>query len=137
MTHYFYQDGKEPIEIAPERWQWEIYYDDGSVLKQFDDEGKYHPFSDINQARPINKVQMVTDNKAPIVIYWKTGYKLIHFHTKNVMRVQVGVDIEMQPLESFRIYVFGYQYGHEKVMLAIMPDDGVIVIDDIERLQVS
>jgi hypothetical protein len=137
MTHYFYQEGKEPIEIALERCRWEIHYDDGFVLKQFDDYGCYHPFSDIDQKRPINKVVMVNDDRVLTVIYWKAGYKLIHFHTKNVMRVQVGVDIEMQPLESFRIYVIGYQYGHEKVMLAIMPDDAVIVIDDIDRLQVS
>jgi hypothetical protein len=137
MTHYFYQQGKEPIEIAPERWRWEIYYEDDSVLKQFDDDGAFHPFSDIDQTKPIHKVQMVNDDQSPIVIYWKSGYKLIHFYTKNIMRVQAGIDIETQPLESFRIYVVGYQYGHEKVMLAIMPDDGVIVIDDIERLQVS
>lgn len=132
-----YLPGKEPLLIDPERWCWEVYYEDDTVLKQFDDDGAYHPFADIDQKKPINKVQMVNDYHAPVVIYWKSGYKLIHFYTKNIMRVQAGVDIDTQPLESYRIYVFGYQYGHEKVMLAIMPDDAVIVIDDVERLQIS
>ena len=130
-------EGKEPILIAPERWRWEIHYVDGFILKQFDDEGNFHPFSDIDQTRPIHAVYMVADHHTPVIMFWKSGYKLIHFYTKNIRKVLVGADTPIEELESHRIYVIGYQCGHEKVMLAIMPDDAVIVIDDIERLQVS
>lgn len=127
-----YLEGKEPVPIAIERWRWEIHYVDGTILKQFDDDGKFHPFSDINQSRPIHAVYMVSDHHTPIIMFWKPEYKLIHFYYKNICR-DYGTPAE----EHLRIYVIGYQCGKEKVMLAIMPDDAVIVIDDVDRLEVG
>jgi hypothetical protein len=127
-----YLEGKEPYVVDPERWRWEIHYVDGFILKQYDDYGRFHPFADIDQKRPIHAVHMINDNHNPIIIFWKPEYKLIHFYTKNICREHGTADEEW-----LRIYVVGYQYGHEKVMLAIMPDDAVILIDDMDRLEVT
>lgn len=139
MTMYrFYRESTGQWEnVSPERWQWEAHYIDGTVLKQFDDAGIFHQFREIDQSR-LSYFSMVSsivycdsDNKSPIILQWNPGYKLIHFYTNYKMFPLGGTE------QSFRIYCFGYECQHNKVIICIMPDDGIIITNDHNKINLE
>jgi hypothetical protein len=129
---FLYVDGKDPIPVDLERWRWEVLYKDGTGIEQFDAEGRFHPFSDIDRNKPIHYVQMVNDDHAPMRIFWRDDYKLISF-TYRPFCLNFGAPDEIYG----KIYFLGFQCGREKMMWAIMPDDAIILIDDMDRLKVG
>ncbi len=75
---------------------------------------------------------MVNENLPPIILVWRPGLKLIHFY-KN-FHLEAFTPIEVK----FKYYCFGYEGENEiKVIFAIMPNDGVIVTDDVDKLPVQ
>jgi hypothetical protein len=126
-TWKFYGDGRI-VEIEPERWRWEAHYLDGSVLKQFDDDGVFHQFREIQQDR-LSSFWMVNDVAPPIAITWNPDYKLIHFYRGYM--VFDGFDNS-----TYRLYCFGYQTADCKHIMVIMPDDSVFVTDDVDKIKV-
>jgi hypothetical protein len=108
-----------------EEWSWEAHYLDGTVLKQ---EG--HKIKDINQDN-LFSFHMVNETRPPYIIYWKPGWKLIHFYRMIISHSAEGEG-------RIRLYCFGYQNGYTKTILVIMPDGGIIVTDDLDstRMQV-
>ena len=115
-------------EIVPqERWIWEAIYTDGSQLKQFDSEA-FHQFKEIDQ----NKLlcfRMVSGEKVYSLLF-KPEQKLIHFY-RNIITKNGNKE------RFIRIYCFGYQEKDHKVIMAIMPNDELILTDDIERLKID
>ena len=126
---FLHRDG-EKIEATPERWQWVATYSDGSVLMQFDNEGVFHQFREIEQDKLVS-FMMISEGKPPIMFPFKPGMKLIHCYRN--MHLNFGTD----EARFIKLYCFGWQRGNEKVMMAIMPDDAVIVVDDINEIEVS
>lgn len=47
MQWFFTNDKGEKVAEPYERFQWEVFFKDGSSLKQYDEEGVYHPFREI------------------------------------------------------------------------------------------
>jgi hypothetical protein len=129
MTEWkFYREGgSEPEPVPLEPWRWEAHYTDGTVLKQFGDDQIYHQFREINQPALAN-FRMVSDGQPPMIIQWRDGLKLIHFYRN--CHFNVGTDNEIRA----RIYCFGYEDAAAKVLLAIMPDGGVVVTDSIDTV---
>jgi hypothetical protein len=129
-TWKLYREGGEVVETELERWRWEVQYDDGSELKQFDDHGIYHQFKEIQQDR-IHSFRMVSDDAPPITISWSPDYKLIHFYRNTCLNF--GLPNETR----IRMYCFGYQFGAIKTIFVIMPDDSVFVVDDADRIKLE
>ena len=133
MSEYrFYRESSGEWEtVQPERWQWVAKYLDGSILKQFDDEtGLFHQFKEIDQSKLL-AFYMVNPDHAPYVLHWIPGRKLIHFYP--VYKLDHGTPNE----RIYRIYCFGFEGGGNKVIMCIMPDDGLIITDDHEKIKVK
>lgn len=130
-NYKFYRESSgEWEDVSPERWAWEAHYNDGTILRQFDDSGIFHQFKEINQSK-LHHFAMVSKGKPPIILNWNVGYKLIHFYSN--IRLEIGGANE----RTYRIYCFGYQVDDHKVIMCIMPDDGIVITDDINRIKVK
>jgi hypothetical protein len=124
----------EESTTEKEEWCWIADYTDGTSLKQFDDEGYFHYFSEIDQSR-LYTFRMVHEQLPQVVVAFRPGFKLIHFH-----KVTVRTASEKAPELRVRVPCFGYEGIGEnktdiiKVILAIMPDGSIIVLDDANKL---
>jgi hypothetical protein len=112
------------MELYPE-WHWEAHYIDETVLLQED-----HKIRDIDLSR-LQSFHMVSEGLPPIILIWKPHKKLIHFY-----RVMMAYGVEHTIM---RLYCFGYENedGTEKNIIVIMPDGGVILTDDINKVRVQ
>lgn len=99
MKYKFLKDGNI-IEVDKEKWCWEAYYTDGSFLKQFDDGGWFHQFSEIDQSR-LKVFKMVGDGCHTLLFSPKM--KLVHYYKRYVLNF--GTVNE----KRFTAYVFGYE----------------------------
>jgi len=132
MTEYkFYRESSGQWEtVQPERWQWVVQYTDGTLLRQFDpDSGLFHQFNDIDQSR-IHSFSMVCEGLPPFIIAWNPAYKLIHFYMNYIF------DANGPNQHSYRVYCFGYQHNGTKTIMCIMPDNGIVVTDDVNKIKV-
>lgn len=127
MTMWKFSRNGEIEEVELERWRWEAHYTDGTILQQFDDNGIYHQFGEIEQHR-LKVFGMVHETLPPIIIAWRDGLKLIHFYRNYVL--QAGTSEEIR----FRFYCFGYENKNEKVINVILPNDGIVIVDDMKHL---
>jgi hypothetical protein len=135
MTYLFKdKDGKE-IELTPERWAWGVVYDDGTQLKQFGDDGRFHQIGEVDQERIEMAVLYQPANGAKrIDIPWRKGMKLIHKYRNVVMNV--GQKDE----RHIRIHVFGYKEGapyYGRSFMFVLPDDRIVwsSTDEIDVLK--
>ena len=122
-TYTFYRDGV-PETVQCEAWRWEAHYDDGTVLKQFDDEtGQFHQFKEIDQSR-LKLFRMVHDNMLPYVLIFRSeSMKLIHFYKRAVL------DYMGSNPTRITMYCFGYEQNGQKFTVVIAPNE-IIVTDD-------
>lgn len=134
MTEWkFYREpGAEPIIATPERWAWVSLYSDGTFLEQFGHDGLYHQFKEIDQDRLIGfrMINLLGTNPS-ITLHWSPGRKLIHFCRTTIFNH--GTPNEA----TIRLICFGYETKTDKVLFAIMPDDSLRCLDDLEKLEVK
>lgn len=130
----FYRESSGQTEIVqPERWKWVARYNDGTTLHQFDDRDfSFHQFREIQQDK-LHSFVMESENpeKAPIILMWEQGRKLIHFYS--VICIDFGGPNERR----YRVYCFGYEEPGHKVIFMIMPDDGIVITDDHNKVKVD
>lgn len=126
MTWTFYRDGK-PESVEKEKWCWEAVYTDGTILKQFDDDGIFHQFEEIDQCRLF--AFRMTDDVITHTMLFEQGMKLIHFYRE--YRLNVGT----QQFKAITLYVFGHEIDGKK-QLFVITDKGLIITDDDERVRV-
>ncbi len=115
--------GFRTIEIPPERWGWGIVYKDGTELKQFGDDGKFHQVGEINQDEISMAVLYKLDDLGKrIDIPWKDGMRLIHKYRNIVLNYNGPEDQQ----RKVKIYVFGYKDGDSYSYLFVLPDDRIV-----------
>lgn len=132
MTHLFYpKDGSEPQAVEPEEWMWEVHYNNGNVFGQFDHNGIFHQFSEIDQEN-IGMVMLVSQHHPPVVIMWRLGLKLIQFMYRTG-RLRIGTEEE----SYYRLPCLGYQDQCGPHILIVMPDGTVVLTDDVERIKIN
>ena len=124
-TYKFYREGGVE-EVTPEKWRWEADYSD-STLKQFDDSNTFHQFKEIDQSKLIS-FRMVCEGAPQYIIHWKPNYKLIHFY-RNVALEDFTIRV--------KLYCFGFEVNHVKVIFVIMPDNSVVVVDDVDNIKMG
>jgi hypothetical protein len=126
---YIYNDKEKGTIPAPvERWVWGVIYTDGTELKQFDDEGIFHRFAEIDQSKvqmfimylhsnPFKRIDMPISPEAPV--------QLFHFYRNIVKQTLIGEEVKE---ERVRLYVFGWkEKGKSSSYHFILPDDRLIV----------
>jgi hypothetical protein len=102
-------------QIEKESWCWEAHYADGSSLKQFDDDGYFHQFGEIDQSRlAVFKMVGTTTYSLP----FKEGMKLIHYYDNYILN-----DGEAR----VRVYCFGYEKDGSKVICSILPNGEMVI----------
>ena len=120
-------------KVEPERWCWEAIYEDGTVLKQFDtSDGNFHQLKEINQSQMAVFRMVNYDSGKFFDVKWHSARKLIHFYNNNVL----------DNGERFvRLYCFGYQTQingtDHNVILVILPDDSVVITEDINETHIT
>jgi len=134
MQNYtFIRDGK-PERVIPELWRWEATYIDGTVLKQFGDDGIFHQFGEIDQEK-LTVFKMVSPDFPQVYsIAINPGeMKVIHYY-KNLI-LGAGSPSEAR----VKIYVFGFEqkvFGHvAKSLFVITPSNELVCTNDINKLQ--
>jgi len=126
---FFDNDLKRWITTPAEVWQWEAYYEDGGVLKQFGDDGIFHQFSEIDQKR-LAVFKMVSPKSPQVytLLFSDPDAKLIHFYRNTVL------DAGSAEERRIRMYCFGYEkrIGEKvhKVIMMITPSSGLIVTEN-------
>jgi hypothetical protein len=126
---YFRKDLKKWIPAEPEVWQWEAIFEDGQILKQFDDDGIFHQFAEIDQSKLI-MFKMVSPKfpQTYELLLSDPNMKLIHFYRNIVLNS--GASDE----KHIRLYCFGYEKKigskTQKIIMAITPTNELIATED-------
>jgi hypothetical protein len=137
MQYYKYKNPTtNTIEaVKPEVWQWEAIYKDGSILKQFDDNGYFHRFSEIDQSQ-LHVFRMVSDEnpQSYSILFNPSKMKLIHYYKNTIFHAATPYE------QRVRSYVFGYEMKafptlvKIKQLFVITPENELIVTDDINKI---
>jgi len=126
MEFLYNKDGQD-ISVPVERWIWGVLYNDGTELRQFDKNGRFHRFAEINQP----EVKMFTmhrfdDIGKRIDMVVKGDCQLFHFY-----RVIGTLDPSSEKQKKVRIFCFGWKDRKTGAMSYnyILPDDRMITAD--------
>jgi hypothetical protein len=126
MQYTFTRDGKEET-VEPELWRWEAHYRDGSVLKQFDDNGVFHQFSEIDRGNlAAFKMRHMASAIAPVFVipFNIPGMKLIHYY------MRTGIAVGTPEFVEHKSYVFGYELMGTKHLTVILHNGEVVCCED-------
>lgn len=132
---FFRKDLNTWIETPAETWQWEAHFEDGSVLKQFDDDGLFHQFAEIDQSR-LAMFKMVSPHHTHsyTLLFSDPAMKLIHFYRNTVLNA--GTTTEQRS----RLYCFGYEkklgQKTQKLILVITPTQGLLVTENPDLITI-
>ena len=110
---------EEIVEL--EKWVWGVVYKDGTELRQFDSEGHFHQFKEIEQ----DKVKLFTmhrsddlDERYDVVV--TEGMQLFHFYRH----------VKPYYLDGYvKVYVFGWKKDGKESYHFILPDDRMVMSD--------
>lgn len=128
MEYKFLKDGKEII-TSKEVWCWEAYFNDGTVLKQFGDDGFFHQFKEIDQSR-LELFRMVSDDFPQVysVPFSPNEMSLIHFYRT------IRLNVYTSQFKEIKCYCFGFEkkrsHLNEKHFMVILPSGEVILTED-------
>ncbi len=128
----FTRDGIEE-EVSPEKWRWVAIYQDGTMLKQFDDDFHFHQFKEIDQSK-LSVFRLVKDDNSMNydLIFNPESMKLIHFYRHT--QLENGAI-------KLKCVVFGYEKQYngewEKSLQMIMPDDKLVTTDDLSNVAIG
>jgi len=117
MEQVYTPIGQPDVQVGREPWGWEAHYEDGSVLKQFADDGVFHRIREVTYPGLV-EFRMVSGDRVYKIPY-QPGTELVHFYRNTVFNV--GTVRE----ERVRLYCFGYKMGSTSYVQAIHPDGSV------------
>lgn len=149
-------------KVQQEKWCWEVTYLNEHILKQFDpSDNSFHRFAEIDLTQ-VHVFRMVNrdDPKKSYQILINPAYmKPIHFY-RNLKTIITNLQSGEVQNELFsRAYVFGYETTEhlvikddkgnditsqfqlkntvKKTYFILMPDDNVIITDDVDKIQIE
>lgn len=114
--------------VVLERWVWEVTYTDGSKLSQFDTETLvFHQLKEIDQSKEfIFRMWNTAEEKPPITLVFNPQImKLIHFYRRGILD-NLSTHVTL--------YVFGYQIDGISHFHVLMPDDELLITNDISSV---
>ena len=124
-------DGTTEV-VKPVAWVWEARYSDNTILKQYDDDGVYHQFKEIDQDKLVLFRMRKFDDTKHYDLLFQPGMKLIHFY-RNYL------------LENSKYFTRTFCFGFEKtvngkkvkMLFTILPNDDIIIADRDFSLEVK
>ena len=126
MQYIFYNpktNKKELVNIV--RWKWVAYFQDGTKLEQYDNNGIFHQFAEIKKYRsPVIYFQMISDkNLYGYKLAIPKGADLIHFYRNKKLSIW----------DTFkRYFIFGWKVimGGKSIkkLIQINPDDSITLL---------
>lgn len=123
QEYTFARNGVEEV-VKPERWGWGVEYKDGTELHQFDAEGKFHQFREIDQENVVMFVMYKLDDPTKRVDLIVSG-NVQYFHVYKRMILNASTEEETRPT----VILFGYKNKDtgETSYHYIFPDDHILV----------
>lgn len=126
MSKFTFLRNGVPEDVPPELLQWEAYYPDGTVLKQFDPvTGIFHQFREIDQSR-LSAFKMVSTSETYVIPFNPKTMKLIHFY-RHVLLDFGGNS------RRIKVYVFGYETKvnskNIKHLIMVVPGGETYIVD--------
>ncbi len=135
MDYIFKRTDENTGEITQEKvkdevWHWGVVYNDNTELHQFDANGEFHQFREIDLPRVKMFVMYFAQNqKWRIDLPVHKGMQIFHFY-RNVV-LENGTPNERR----LKIYVFGWKFNGVASYHFILPDGRMIVsCEDIENI---
>jgi hypothetical protein len=131
--HKFYNKNEDKWEmVEPVKWKWEAHYTDGTILKQYDDDGTFHRLAEIEQDK-LHLFKMVDGSREYQLIFNPQHMKLVHFYRNVVLNATQENEIRV------RLFVYGYETKVKrtthKVLNVIMPDGQLVTTEDINKIR--
>lgn len=117
----FLRDGvEEKVEL--ERWAWGVVYKDGTELHQFDGEGRFHQFKEIDQSKVDMFVMHQPEGDRRIDMPIAGDVQIFHFYRHYIL------DQGGQNPRRVKVYVFGWKDTHSGVASYnyILPDERIL-----------
>jgi len=125
---YIFNDPEQGrLKVPLERWGWIAIYNDGTALKQFNDETLvFHQFKEIEQEKLETFVmQSYEDITKRYEIHMSDGMRPIHFYRNTVFNAATKHE------KRIRTYMFGFQETvggkNRKTLLQILPNDMISI----------
>lgn len=113
-------------KIAPEKWGWGVLYKDNTELHQFDEQGNFHQFKEIDMPNAkMFTMYKLSDLSRRIDMVITEGMQFFHFY-RNVKPYYANGFV--------RAYVFGWKKGDVTSYNFILPDNRVIIssVDNVD-----
>ena len=127
MAHrYITPEGTEEL-VEPERWQWEVRYQDGTTLEQFGADGVFHRVGEIRQQlATMWSLKHRDDPARRIDFVLPYGAQLVHGY-KRYGSVEIALDgTPSGAREEAKVYKFGIKLGDRHQLTYVLPDDRMI-----------
>jgi len=129
MEWKFNRNGIEET-VEPQMWRWEAFYNDGTFLKQYADDGIFHQIGEVDQLK-LSVFKMVSSQFSQVyaVPFDPNSMKLVHKYIQT--RMLIGTDQE----SSITSYCFGYQtknlrQNHQHLLIIIPNGEAIICGDE-------
>jgi hypothetical protein len=128
MKYIFLRKGI-PETVEEELWQWIAYFNDGTTLKQFEDDGIFHQIGEIDQSKLcVFKMFSKTLPQVYAVPFDPNTMKLIHKYIITTLNASTSEEIKIKS------YCFGYKsknlpQNHQHLLI-ISPNNEAIVCGD-------
>lgn len=129
MQWFFTEEGKE-IEVPIEKWIWGVVYSDGTELKQFDANGRFHQFKEIELDRVILFVMVNVETEQRYDLVITPEVEPFHMYRNVVLNAATPGE------QRVRIYCFGYKHkGAEKYLYNFIMPDGHLVSSPVRNVR--
>lgn len=128
---YYREETKEWEQVKEEKWQWEAVYHDGTILKQFGDDGLFHQTRELDQEKLFLFELVSTEVKQRFTLLFKSSsMKLLYFY-RRAKEWNTNKDIG-------QMYCLGYKKNIKGVNIEsfvfITPENQILITDDKEAV---
>lgn len=132
MYRFYRPETKTWEGVAPEAWEWEALYTDGTILRQYDEKYVYHQLIEVDMTKlrsfsffsrdfPQKYILSPSFDESELVCFYR----------------QTTQNLASKTPKKTTFYVFGYKKLTEerpKTFNIILPDGNLLVTDDIEHI---
>lgn len=128
MKKKYYYKGEV---VEEEIWQWEAVYFDNTSLKQFDDNGIFHKFDEIDWKKLlfIKFFSKVYPNY--FVFHYENGMKMTYFYYRYCFNAKTENE------RKFTVYCFEYEVNNDKRCLMILPNGELLITSNPEDFKLE
>lgn len=120
-TYTFVREGV-PEEVTEEAWGWGVVYRDGTELRQFGDDGVFHQFREIDQAKVCMFVMYrMDDQEKRYDMLVREGVQIFHFYRNFIF------DAGQKGETKVKVYVFGWKDGDACAYHYILPNGRLMI----------